>query len=128
MLLAQNRGIGVHYKIDANVPDWVMTDECRLTQIMLNLGSNAVQYTASVDKAAVGGAGKRENGEGTSPVPYKRMNIDLELSYFPEIKSINMRIRDTGAIYYDFHHQSSSTLLHSIAIERYFGHRCNYTY
>ncbi len=73
-----------------------MTDECRLTQIMLNLGSNAVQYTASINEA-VGVVGRIENGENTS-LPHQKMNIDLELEYLTDIQSINMRISDTGAI------------------------------
>lgn len=42
---AQAKGIEFHTDIQANLPDWVKTDEKRLRQILINLMSNAVKYT-----------------------------------------------------------------------------------
>ncbi len=98
--------------ISGNVPRWVKTDECRLAQIILNLGSNAVQYTSGDKVVEV--AERRKIGPHC-----QKMKVDLELKYCPDIASINMRISDTGTILLS---RQPSTLLHSIAVERYVGH------
>jgi signal transduction histidine kinase/CheY-like chemotaxis protein/HPt (histidine-containing phosphotransfer) domain-containing protein len=44
---AARRGVAVTWRVDDAVPEWVMTDGLRLRQILGNLTSNAVKFTAS---------------------------------------------------------------------------------
>ncbi|MBM96511.1 MAG: hybrid sensor histidine kinase/response regulator [Oceanospirillaceae bacterium] len=43
---AENKGIGFHATVEGTLPQWTVTDEKRLRQILINLLSNAVKYTA----------------------------------------------------------------------------------
>lgn len=44
---AQKKSLLVNYRVDKNIPPMVLGDGIRLSQILLNLLSNAVRYTAS---------------------------------------------------------------------------------
>ncbi len=98
--LGDQYGVHVEYTIAQEVPNWITSDQCRLTQVLLNLASNAVQYTASRGKPVLE---DKQNGEGEADYcdssPHTKKNVDLELKYLDHCKSINIRIRDTGGIY-----------------------------
>lgn len=44
---AKKKGIQLHYRIDDDVPEWVVADEIHIRQILLNLLSNALKFTHS---------------------------------------------------------------------------------
>ncbi len=44
-LLAQEKGLTLELKMDENLPETILHDEDRLTQIMLNLVNNAIKFT-----------------------------------------------------------------------------------
>ncbi len=89
-------GVHVEFSIAKDVPHWIACDKRRLTQVLLNLASNALQYTAS------GGGPMLDDkryGEGKAGCnSNQKKNVDLMLQYLPVHKSINMRVRDTGGI------------------------------
>ena len=47
MFIQQMRAKGINYEIDidANVPEYIVLDEIRLKQILINLISNALKFT-----------------------------------------------------------------------------------
>ncbi|MFK4751002.1 ATP-binding protein [Oceanobacter sp. wDCs-4] len=44
---AEQKGVRFHSSVQGTLPQWTMTDEKRLRQILINLLSNAVKYTVS---------------------------------------------------------------------------------
>jgi signal transduction histidine kinase/CheY-like chemotaxis protein/streptogramin lyase len=43
---ASQRGLLLQSVVDESVPDWVSADDARLRQVLINLGTNAVKFTA----------------------------------------------------------------------------------
>lgn len=44
-LLAQEKGLTLELKLDENLPETILHDEDRLTQVMVNLVNNAIKFT-----------------------------------------------------------------------------------
>lgn len=68
-LLAQEKGLTLELKMDENLPETILHDEDRLTQVMLNLVNNAIKFT--------------EKGK-----------IVLEMRHFGE--RLHIKVSDTG--------------------------------
>ncbi len=87
----------VEYIIGKDVPYWIKNDQCRLTQVLLNLASNAVKYTGSRGKPLL--EDEQYGGEGETDCDDKQeKNVHLALYYLHHSKSINIRVCDTGGI------------------------------
>lgn len=43
--IAAAKGVDLHLQVDTQVPEWVLGDPVRLSQVLLNLTSNAVKFT-----------------------------------------------------------------------------------
>ncbi len=88
--------VHVHFSIAKGVPNWIASDRRRLTQVLLNLASNAVKYTASGGEPVLDD--KQYGDEKVGCNQKQKKNVDLMLQYLPVQKSINMHVRDTGGI------------------------------
>ena len=44
-LKAEEKGIQMHENISSDIPEWVMGDETRITQVIMNLAGNAIKFT-----------------------------------------------------------------------------------
>jgi signal transduction histidine kinase/ligand-binding sensor domain-containing protein/CheY-like chemotaxis protein len=42
---AKNKGLELELAVDSTVPEWVLADDCRLRQILINLIGNALKFT-----------------------------------------------------------------------------------
>ena len=63
---AGNKGLDFVFELAANLPTWVMADERRLRQVLINLLSNALKYT--------------ETGSVTLAVRYRSMVAEFEIA------------------------------------------------
>lgn len=73
-LKAEEKGVQMIEKIHDNVPEWVIGDETRITQIIMNLAGNAIKFTAK--------------GSVTIEVSVEKKNKN--------INQIKFSIKDTG--------------------------------
>ncbi len=46
-LVAKNKGLALNLHIDSSLPQWIRADRLRIAQVLINLVSNAVKFTAS---------------------------------------------------------------------------------
>ncbi len=94
----QNR-VHVDFSVAEGVPHWIACDRRRLTQVLLNLASYAVQGnnppTSSEGREL---DYKRHRGGKVGSNSKHRANVNLMLQYLPAHKSINMRISDKGGM------------------------------
>ena len=44
---AESNGLDIYYEIEQNFPEFIITDENRVRQVLINLISNAIKYTTS---------------------------------------------------------------------------------
>ena len=44
---AESKGLDIFYEIEQNFPEFIITDENRVRQVIINLISNAIKYTIS---------------------------------------------------------------------------------
>ncbi len=88
---AKERGLRLNLKVDPDLPAFIRTDGLRLTQILFNLVSNAVKFTAQgaidIEVAAVAGATSgaprlcvavRDTGPGMTPEVVQRLFRSFE--------------------------------------------------
>jgi signal transduction histidine kinase/ActR/RegA family two-component response regulator len=73
-LKCEEKGIQLHMNIDAKVPEYVIGDETRITQVIMNLTGNAIKFT--------------EKGSVTISVKYEGKDGDKH--------NIRFGVRDTG--------------------------------
>lgn len=80
-ILAQDKGLELHYQVDAKVSHWVHGDPSRLRQILYNLVGNAIKFTPTgsvrMSVASLAGNGLRfeveDTGIGISDSAQKRL-------------------------------------------------------
>ena len=94
---AQTKNIELAIAVHTDIPPWLRGDPTRLSQVLLNLGSNAIKFTAqgsvriSVERAGANGANLRfevsDTGMGISPEAQKRL-----FSAFGQADSSTMRL------------------------------------
>lgn len=77
-LRAHSKGLELACRIEADVPDWVVGDDVRLRQVLINLAGNAIKFTE----------------EGEVVVAVSREPVDGADS--PDMFSVKFEVQDTG--------------------------------
>ena len=75
---APGKGVRLDWTIDPDVPEWVIGDDKRLRQVLINLANNAVKFTPA----------------GAVTVTIRRIASPSGMSATPEV--LEFRVRDTG--------------------------------
>ncbi len=87
--LAQEKRIEVYYKLDANLPDWILGDPVRLKQVFINLLSNAFKFSNQGD-VWIEGHCKSDQGD------------QLELEFSVHDQGIGIPLKDQDRLFTAF--------------------------
>ncbi|HEY9669716.1 MAG TPA: PAS domain S-box protein, partial [Coleofasciculaceae cyanobacterium] len=91
-LKANNKGLQLRFEYSSDLPQYVRTDEVKLRQILINLLSNGIKFTASGHVSLCVGRGiskVQKNTNSQFPIP----NSQFPILNFP----LHFEIEDTGS-------------------------------